>query len=143
MELSILVAISKWIVKTFKLEESLSEVGTDVLQEHLWNPLKNRIKVFFSDKDETQQFIERLSTETTENKDIPRQEVNDLYKKIKGEYPSDELFDSIVDFFKDNQKLIKKINKLSRQNRVNITYDQKAEKIFNFNGGVQHFSIHD
>lgn len=142
MKPSILVAISRWAVKTFNVGESLKEVGTEVLQKCVWTPLKNRIVNFFASEQEAQEFVERLSTTEATNEKKPERDVEDLYEELKGEIPTRDLFNTIVTFFSENQELIKQMN-LENNNGSgdSITYYQTAENIYN-NKGVQNITIH-
>jgi len=140
MKTSILIAISQWAVKTFNVGESLKEVGTEVLQRCLWNPLKNKISKFFASEQETQEFVERLSTSEALNEKKPQRDVEDLYEELKGEIPTDDLFNTIVTFFVENQSLINQMNLVNKNNGDHMTYYQKAEIIYN-NKGVQNITI--
>lgn len=142
MKPSILIAISRWAVKTFNVEESLKEVGTEVLQKCVWTPLKNRIVNFFASEQEAQEFVEQLSTTEATNEKKPERDVEDLYEELKGEIPTKALFNTIVTFFSENQELIKQMNLESNNGSGdNITYYQMAENIYN-NKGVQNITIH-
>ena len=67
MKPTILIAISKWAVANLNVEESLKNVGVEVLQKCIWDPLKTRIIKFFSSEEEAQEFIEDISTEIAPN----------------------------------------------------------------------------
>lgn len=140
MKPSILIAISQWVMKNFRVGESLKEVGTEILQKCLWIPLKNKIINFFSSEKETDEFIEQLITTEAKNVQKPERDVEDLYETIKGETPSKSLFDSIAAFLCENQELIKQMNLASNSSSDTITYFQKAENIYN-NKGVQNITI--
>lgn len=141
MKSSILVAISRWVVKNFNVGESLKEVGTEVLQKCVWTPLKKRIINFFASEQEAQEFVEQLSTIDATNEKKPERDVEDLYEELKGEVPSKELFNTIAAFFCENQELIQHMNMESNSGGDNITYYQTAENIYN-NKGVQNITIH-
>ena len=142
MKPSILIAISRWAVKTFNVGESLKEVGTEVLQKCVWTPLKNRIVNFFASEQEAQEFVEQLSATEATNEKKPERDVEDLYEELKGEIPTKDLFNTIVTFFSENQELIKQMNLESNNGGGdNITYYQTAENIYN-NKGVQNITIH-
>lgn len=142
MKPCILIAISRWAVKTFDVGESLKEVGTEVMQKCVWTPLKNRIIKFFASEEEAQEFVEQLSTTEATNEKKPERDVEDLYEEIKGEIPTKDLFNTIATFFNENQELIKQMNSESNNGGCdNITYYQTAENIYN-NKGVQNITIH-
>ena len=81
MNPSILIAISQWAVKNFQLGESLKEVGTEVLQKCLWNPLKNKIIKYFNSDREANEFIEQISITEASNIKKPERDVEDLYEE--------------------------------------------------------------
>ena len=82
MKPSILIAISRWVAKTFNVGESLKEVGTEVLQKCVWTPLKNKIINFFASEQEAQEFVEQLSATEATNEKKPERDVEDLYEEI-------------------------------------------------------------
>lgn len=142
MKPSILIAISQWIVKNFNVEESLKEVGTEVLQKCLWSPLRNRIIKFFPSEEEAQEFVEQLSVTEATNEKKPERDVEDLYEELEGEMSANDLFNTIVIFLRENQELIKQMNSASSSNGYNIMYNQKAQNIYN-NTGVQNITVHN
>ena len=142
MNPSILIAISQWAGKNFQLGESLKEVGTEVLQKCLWNPLKNKIIKYFNSDREANEFIEQISITEASNIKKPERDVEDLYEELKGEIPTIDLFNAIVAFFNENQELIKRTNLNNGiVNNDNIAYYQTAENIYN-NKGIQNITIY-
>lgn len=132
---SILIAISKWVVKNFKVSESLKETGTEILQTCLWAPLKEKIVKFFSTEKEAQKFIEKISETGVKNEQKPQRDVEDVYEDVKEQegIPDKELFNTIAGFFRDNQELIKQINATNnnREGKDTNIFDQKADVINN------------
>ena len=143
MKPTIFIAISKWAVANLNVEESLKNVGVEVLQKCIWDPLKTRIIKFFSSEEEAQEFIEDISTEIAPNEKKPARDVEDLYERIKGTAPQMDLFNEIAAFFSDNQDLIRKINTQSNEKSGDtFTFYQKAENIYQSNG-IQNIIINN
>ena len=86
---------------------------------------------FFTSDEEAQKFVEQLFTTEATNEKKPKRDVEDLYEELKGEIPTDDLFNIMVAFFKDNQDLIKDINTISNNSSGNNIYHQTAEQIIN------------
>ncbi len=131
MKTNILITISQWVAKNFGLKESLKKISTEVLKEYLCDPLKKKIMTFFTSDEEAQKFVEQLFTTEATNEKKPKRDVEDLYEELKGEIPTDDLFNIMVAFFKDNQDLIKDINTISNNSSGNNIYHQTAEQIIN------------
>lgn len=132
MEETILIAISKWVVKNFKIAESLKNVGTEILEKILWTPLKNRIVNFFDNEEETEEFVKKISVKEINCAAKPYRDIEDIFEEMKGTIPDMQLFETIVQFFVENQELIKNINLSgSADGQSKIVLNQQADKIFN------------
>lgn len=132
MEETILIAISKWAVKNLNIVGALKNVGTEVLEKIVWTPLKDKIINFFESDKETEEFIKEISTKVSNNNSKPYRDVEDVYENMKGELPDKQLFNTIVQFFADNQDLLQKGNLLiDEEKQGKIIVNQNADKIFN------------
>ena len=132
MEETILIAISKWAVKNLNIVGALKNVGTQVLEKIVWTPLKNKIINFFESDKETEEFVKEISTKVSNNNSKPYRDVEDVYENMKGELPDKQLFNTIVQFFADNQDLLQKGNLLiDEEKQGKIIVNQNADKIFN------------
>lgn len=132
MEETILIAISKWVVKNFKIAESLKNVGTEILEKTLWTPLKNRIVNFFDNEEETEEFVKKISVKEISCAAKPYRDIEDIFEEMKGKIPDMQLFETIVQFFIENQELIKNMNlSESADSQSKIVLNQQADKIFN------------
>lgn len=132
MEETILIAISKWVVKNFKIAESLKNVGTEILEKTLWTPLKNRIVNFFDNEEETEEFVKKISVKEISCAAKPYRDIEDIFEEMKGKIPDMQLFETIVRFFVENQELIKNMNlSESADSQSKIVLNQQADKIFN------------
>lgn len=132
MEETILIAISKWVVKNFKIAESLKNVGTEILEKTLWTPLKNRIVNFFDNEEETEEFVKKISVKEISCAAKPYRDIEDIFEEMKGKIPDMQLFETIVQFFVENQELIKNMNlSESADSQSKIVLNQQADKIFN------------
>ena len=132
MEETILIAISKWAVKNLNIVGALKNVGTEVLEKIVWTPLKDKIISFFESDKETEEFVKEISTKVSNNNSKPYRDVEDVYENMKGELPDKQLFNTIVQFFADNQDLLQKGNLLiDEEKQGEIIVNQNADKIFN------------
>ncbi len=132
MEETILIAISKWAVKNLNIVGALKNVGTEVLEKIVWTPLKDKIINFFESDKETEEFVKEISTKVSNNNSKPYRDVEDVYENMKGELPDKQLFNTIVQFFADNQDLLQKGNLLiDEEKQGKIIVNQNADKIFN------------
>ena len=132
MEETILIAISKWAVKNLNIVGALKNVGTQVLEKIVWTPLKDKIINFFESDKETEEFVKEISTKVSNNNSKPYRDVEDVYENMKGELPDKQLFNTIVQFFADNQDLLQKGNLLiDEEKQGKIIVNQNADKIFN------------
>lgn len=132
MEETILIAISKWAVNNLNIVGALKNVGTEVLEKIVWTPLKDKIINFFESDKETEEFIKEISTKVSNNNSKPYRDVEDVYENMKGELPDKQLFNTIVQFFADNQDLLQKGNLLiDEEKQGKIIVNQNADKIFN------------
>lgn len=143
MNMSILMALCSWAAKNFHLEESLQEVGIEVLQKSLWTPLKEKIMGFFNTEDDAEQFLESISTQEIDNIENPSDDIAKIYEEINPNISSEQLYSVLIDFFKANTELIHKINSENNKNEVCITKftdSQKAKTILNI-GKVEQISL--
>lgn len=132
MKETILIAVSKWAVNNLNVVESLKNVGTDILEKVLWTPLKKKIINFFDNGVEAEAFIKEISEKPVQAERKPYRDVEDVFEEMKGAIVSRELFDTIAQFFVENQALLKTINlSAMSENQGNITLNQYAEKIYN------------
>lgn len=132
MEETILIAISKWAVKNLNIVGALKNVGTEVLEKIVWTPLKDKIINFFESDKETEEFVKEISTKVSNNNSKPYRDVEDVYENMKGELPDKQLFNTIVQFFADNQDLLQKGNLLiDEEKQGKIIVNQNADNIFN------------
>lgn len=129
MNETILMAISKWVVKSFPVSESLAEVGKEILQKHIWIPLRQKIANFFSSDEEAEDFVEKISCRSAVNKQKPERDIEDVYEEMKGYVPDRELFKTITDFFVENQNLLKETNQMNNGGWNNNIIIHQAEKV--------------
>ena len=139
MEMSILVAVSQWLVKNLKIDEALKNTSTEILEKCLWSPLKKKIINYFSSENEAQMFVERISTTKAVNVNKPVRDIEDIYQEQNGIGSYEELFNAIVEFFQENQHCIKQINGYIADDNRRVQI-QNATTIIN-NEGAQHFTL--
>lgn len=128
---TILMAISKWAMKNFSVSESLTRVGKEILQKHIWIPLRQKIAGFFSSDKEAEDFVEKISSRSVVNQQKPERDVEDVYEEMKGCMPDKELFKTVAEFFADHQELLKEINKINNGDWNNHFHIQHVEKFVN------------
>lgn len=120
-EKTILITLSAWAVKNLGIKEALSEVGTEIIKKCLWTPLKEKIVKFFASDKEAQDFVEKISTQNCVNEHKPERDVEDVYEEMVNQLPDKELFETIANFFRDNQKLIEEANRMERERKKDPT----------------------
>lgn len=141
--MTILMALCSWVANKFHLEESLQEVGIEVLQKSLWTPLKEKIMGFFDTEDDAEHFLESISTQEIDNIEDPSDDIAKIYEEINPNISSEQLYSVLIDFIKVNTELIHKINSENNKNEVRITKftdSQKAKTILNI-GKVDQISL--
>ena len=130
IEKTILVTLSDWAVRNLGINESLSEVGTEILKKCVWTPLKEKVVKFFSSDKEAQDFVERISTQNCVNEHKPERDIEDVYEEMKSQLPDKELFESITNFFEENQKLIEEANRMNVAKEADLLSIGKVDNYF-------------
>ena len=64
------------------------------------------------------------------NEHKPERDIEDVYEEMKGQVPDKELFEALVDFFRDNQKVIEDANRMSANRKTGSISIGRVENFF-------------
>lgn len=130
--MTILMAISKWAVDNLGVKESLKDIGTEVLERFVFNPLKQKIAVIFrGDNLKADSFLEEISKRQVSDTENLRDEFDNICNGMHMSEYSNDLFNSIASFFENNQEMLRRINVGSAALNKTINNNQYANKIVN------------
>lgn len=138
METSILMAIASWAVNHLHIGESLEGISRELMNEHLWNPLKEKLSgkmpALFHSNQDAERFIEEICTQEPENPEEPFRDAERIYQEIQEAGNSRDMRDALLDFLKEQSDMIRELREWKGEEWNDVKSGQinmKAQKIVN------------
>ncbi len=119
MDTSILMAIASWAAKQLHIGESLEGISRELLDEHLWSPIKKKINTLFHSDNDAEHFIEEICRQAPEYPEEPLRDAERIYMEINETGRCEDMREALLDFFKEQSDLIRQM-KESRDRESNI-----------------------
>ncbi|WP_306540546.1 hypothetical protein [Dysgonomonas sp.] len=101
-----------------------------------FSSLKQRIKGFFQNEEEAEQYVEIICNEESLNTAKPYRDIEDSYEKLTGQVYREELYKEIEQWIKEHSEQIVNVSKMNFQNErgFNIGTQNAGNNIYNIQG---------
>lgn len=135
MENIVIVNVLKWLGIT--IAGNLVSKSSDLALNKIKETFSEAFKEKFGTVKKSEEFIETIYEDKSKSPQKPKRDIEDIFEKITGSEPSDEVLNEIVEWIKENNQILKEgLNLKGIQSRINIGSQKAKRDIINIQGNV-------